>query len=201
MAKLFRVVNWYRPLNAILENGKQVCLNNIIIYDKNGIIEQTNYGYFDNDKEIEINGDIILKRKEDFTKEINFVISDKKNWNNETEYKIYIHKNNVKFEFTGFEKHIDTIMKTYTINGGVFRNVFKYLGDKKYECKNNFENKLKEISNKTFNFPFEQEELQEIFEYLLEQNKIGEKEFEKIKNFDLETLSQEKQKILERIKD
>lgn len=200
MGKLYRVASWYRPLH-ITRNGKELKLSNIIVYDNKGIIVETGYGYFDNDKEIEIGGEILLKRKEDFTKTTNFIMSDKKNWDNETEYKLYIHKDNIDFEFTGLSKSVDMIMQNYIINGGEFSRVFKYLGDNKIKYQTEFREELESLHNRTYSLPFKQEELEEIFENLLEKNRKILAEKESINNFDLETLKEEEQKIIERIKE
>lgn len=77
-ARLYRKSNWYRVLYVTLENGTEIELNSIIVYDKNGIIVKNEYGYFDNDKTIEIKGEIKRKIKIDFSKTENFVIKSKK---------------------------------------------------------------------------------------------------------------------------
>ena len=58
MANLYRKSNWYRVLYVTLENGTEIELDSIIVYNKNGIIAKNEYGYFDNDKTIEIKGEI-----------------------------------------------------------------------------------------------------------------------------------------------
>ena len=50
ISKLYRQADWYRPLFVTLENGDEVQLNSIVVYDENGIVVQSEYGYFDNDK-------------------------------------------------------------------------------------------------------------------------------------------------------
>ena len=46
MANLYRKSNWYRVLYVTLENGTEIELNSIIVYDKNGIIVKNEYGYY-----------------------------------------------------------------------------------------------------------------------------------------------------------
>jgi hypothetical protein len=197
--KLFRTYKWYRPLSTILENGKQVILNNIVIYDKKGIIFETRSGYFNNDIEIEIKDNIVLKRKEDFTKKINFVISNGKTWDNKPTYNLYIHKNNVNVKFIGFSKNIDIIMKNFEINGGKASIVYKYLADNKNQYYKKFEEEFKNISNKMYEFPFDIQEIKTIFDNLTEINKLAIKEEQAIKNFDLTQLKEEEQKTNKRL--
>lgn len=143
--KLFRTYKWYRPLSTILENGKQVILNNIVIYDKKGIIFETKSGYFDNDIEIEIKNNIVLKRKKDFTKKVNFVTSNNKKsiWTNAQKGTLYIYKNNVNVKFIGFSKITDITMKNFEINGGKVRIIYKYLADNKNQYRIKFEEEQK----------------------------------------------------------
>ena len=138
MASLYRKANWYRVLYVTLENGTEVELNSIIVYDKNGIIAKNEYGYFDNDKTIEIKGEIKRKIKVDFSKTENFVIKSKKDYT-ENRYDLYIYKDNASLQFLGFRKSIDIILADYTLNGGEFTNYVKSLGENKYNLKKQFE--------------------------------------------------------------
>lgn len=199
--KLFRTETWLRPLHTILGNGKQVMLNNIVIYDKKGIIFETKNGYFDNDIEIEIKDNIVLKRKKDFTKKVNFVISNNKKsiLTDTLTYTLYIYKNNVNVKFIGFNKMTDIIMKNFEINGGKASIVYKYLADNKNQYYKKFEEELKNISNKMYKFPFDIQEIKTIFDNLTEINKLAIKEEQAIKNFDLTQLKEEEQKTNKRL--
>lgn len=76
---LVRLSQWYRPLNVLVENRNGYFeLGDIKFYDETGVIASVGYGYFDDDKELTINGNVIFKIKEDFSKKINYVISQKK---------------------------------------------------------------------------------------------------------------------------
>ena len=101
--KLFKIEDWYRVLHIRLENGNVIELGNIIVYDEKGIIIDTGYGYFDNDVEISINGNVVRKIKEDFTKKINYIIKIKESYSNESRYALYIHKNNINLKFLEFK--------------------------------------------------------------------------------------------------
>ena len=46
ISKLYKQTDWYRPLFVTLENGDEVQLDSIVVYDENGIVVQNNYGYF-----------------------------------------------------------------------------------------------------------------------------------------------------------
>ena len=184
-----------------MENGKQVTLNNIVIYDKKGIIFETGSGYFDNDIEIEIKDNIVLKRKEDFTKKVNFVISNNKKsiLDNALKCTLYIYKNNVNVKFIGFSKMTDIIMKNFEINGGKASIVYKYLADNKNQYYIKFEEELKNISNKMYEFPFDVQKTKTIFNNLMEINELAIKEEQAIKNFDLTQFKEEEQKTNKRL--
>ena len=71
ISKLYKQADWYRPLFVTLENGDEVQLDGIVVYDENGIVVQNNYGYFDNDMEIEIKEEVKRKRKENYNQKEN----------------------------------------------------------------------------------------------------------------------------------
>lgn len=189
--KLFRTYKWYKPLSTMLENGKQVELYNIKIYDKKGIIFETGGGFFDNDVEIEIKNNIILKRKADFTKKTNFVVSAR-SWSNEPNYTLFIHKNNVNIKFIGFRKDCDVIMKDFEINGGKLSTVYKHLDNQYYI---EFKKKLNNIYNKMSEFPFDIQETKTIFNNLMKINELATKEEQKMKYFYSTLFKEEERKI------
>lgn len=78
ISKLYKKADWYRPLFVTLENGDEVQLDSIVVYDENGIVVQNNYGYFDNDMEIEIKEEVKRKRKENYNQKENYVLRSKK---------------------------------------------------------------------------------------------------------------------------
>lgn len=197
MANLYRKADWHRVLYITLENGTEIELNSIIVYDKNGIIAKNKYGYFDNDKTIEIKGEIKRKIKVDFSKTENFVIKSKKDYA-ENRYDLYIYKDNASLQFLGFEKQIDLILAKYSLNGGEFSNVYKRLYEDKFELKEEFE----EICNKIkyYVLPYEKEELQKMLDKMAEINgKMLEIE-QRIKDFNVDTMNEDVEKIVNRLK-
>ena len=195
--KLFKTVEWYRPLHIKLENGNVIELGNIIVYDEKGIIIDTGYGYFNNDIEISINGNVVRKIKEDFTKKINYIIKIKESYSNESRYALYIHKNNINLKFLGFKKQIDYILACYELNGGKISRLCKSLSGNKYELQTEFKEKLESI--KYYNLPYEKEELKDIFDKLTEINNNLLSISKKIEDFDIKTMKNEEKEIRDRI--
>lgn len=195
--KLFKAVEWYRPLHIRLENGNVIELGNIIVYDEKGVIIDTGYGYFDNDVEISINGNVVRKIKEDFTKKINYIIKIKESYSNESRYTLYIHKNNINLKFLGFEKQIDYVLACYELNGGKFSRVCKRLNGNKYELQGEFKEKLESIQY--YNLPYEKEELKDIFDKLTEINNNLLSISKEIEDFDIKTMKNEEKEIRDRI--
>ena len=195
MARLYRKSNWYRVLYVTLENGTEIELNSIIVYDKNGIIAKNEYGYFDNDKTVEIKGEIKRKIKVDFSKTENFVIKSKKDYT-ENRYDLYIYKDNSSLQFLGFRKQIDIILADYNLNGGEFTNYVKSLGENKYNLKKQFEEEYNKIH--LYDLPHNREELQQIFDKMTEINNKMLEEKQKIENFNVDTMKKEREEILKR---
>lgn len=195
--KLFKIEDWYRVLHIRLENGNVIELGNIIVYDEKGIIIDTGYGYFDNDVEISINGNVVRKIKEDFTKKINYIIKIKENYSNESRYALYIHKNNINLKFLEFKKQIDYILACYELNGGKISRLCKSLSGNKYELQTEFKEKLESI--KYYNLPYEKEELKDIFDKLTEINNNLLSISKKIEDFDIKTMKNEEKEIRDRI--
>ena len=195
--KLFKIEDWYRVLHIRLENGNVIELGNIIVYDEKGIIIDTGYGYFDNDVEISINGNVVRKIKEDFTKKINYIIKIKESYSNESRYALYIHKSNINLNFLEFKKQIDYILACYELNGGKFSRLCKSLSGNKYELQTEFKEKLESI--KYYNLPYEKEELKDIFDKLTEINNNLLSISKKIEDFDIKTMKNEEKEIKDRI--
>ena len=196
MASLYRKSNWYRVLYVTLENGTEVELNSIIVYDKNGIIVKNGYGYFDNDKTIEIKGEIKRKIKIDFSKTENFVIKSKKDYT-ENRYDLYIYKDNASLQFLGFRKQIDIILADYNLNGGEFAKYVKPPGENKFNLKEQFEEEYNKIH--LYDLPHDKEELQQIFDKMTEINNKMLEEKQKIEDFNVDTMKKEREEILKRL--
>lgn len=169
ISKLYRQAGWYRPLFVTLENGDEVQLDGIVVYDENGIVVQNNFGYFDNDMEIEIKEEVKRKRKENYNQKENYVLRSKKDYSNDIVYKLYIYRDNVNLQFLGFEKTADLIMAKYSINGGEFKILYTTISGNKYI----YENRFKELKNeiKDYSLPMDEEELDMICKELIEVNK------------------------------
>lgn len=197
ISKLYKQAGWYRPLFVTLENGDEVQLDGIVVYDENGIVVQNNYGYFDNDMEIEIKEEVKRKRKENYNQKENYVVRSKKDYSNDIVYKLYIYRDNVNLQFLGFEKSVDLIMAKYNINGGEFGTLYTTISGNKYI----YENRFKELKNgiKDYSLPMAEEELDMICKELIEINKKIMEEEERIKDFKIESMEEETQKIVNRL--
>lgn len=196
-SKLYRQAGWYRPLFVTLENGDEVQLDGIVVYDENGIVIENNYGYFDNDMEIEIKEEVKRKRKENYNQKENYVLRSKKDYSNDIVYKLYIYRDNVNLQFLGFEKTADLIMAKYSINGGEFKILYTTISGNKYI----YENRFKELKNsiKDYSLPMDEEELDMICKELTEVNKKIIEEKKRIEDFKIESMGEEAQKIVNRL--
>ena len=197
ISKLYKQTDWYRPLFVTLENGDEVQLDSIVVYDENGIVVQNNYGYFDNDMEIEIKEEVKRKRKENYNQKENYVLRNKKNYSNDIVYKLYIYRDNVNLQFLGFEKVTDLIMAKYNINGGEFRILHTTISGNKYIYGNRFKELKNEI--KDYSLPMDEEELDMICKELIEVNKKIIEEKKRIEDFKIESMEEEAQKIVNRL--
>lgn len=197
ISELYRQANWFRPLFVTLENGDEVQLNSIVVYDENGIVVQNEYGYFDNDMEIEIKGEVKRKRKENYNQKENYVLRSKKDYSNDIVYKLYIYRDNVNLQFLGFEKTADLIMAKYSINGGEFKDLYKTISGNKYV----YGNRYRELRNsiKEYTYPMDEEELNMICKELIEVNKKIIEDEKRIKDFKIESMEEEAQKIVNRL--
>lgn len=186
-SKLYRVKQWYRPLHVEI-NDREFELSNIIIYNKNGVILEVGYGYFDSDKELTINGEITKKIKIDFNNKINYIVLDKSDsYKAYKTYNIYIHIDNIKFEDLGQIKRYDSIYNRYMING---IEVIKYrydLAEYQKELSRQAKNEVEKLVGMfgVFTKGNDENELTEIFDKIKELNKKILKETEKIKNFEV----------------
>lgn len=145
--------DWYRPY----ELGKYT-IKNIRIYDENGVIIETGCGWLeynniDLDRATFDVDDIPLKRKVDFNIKGAFYISQGKAFvGNELEAVLYLHKDIVQLQFTGYRKIYDSIRKYYqgkTADNQLFEisSLAKYLKDDYWEHRNKLESLLKGFEN------------------------------------------------------
>lgn len=198
ISKLYRQTDWYRPLFVTLENGDEVQLNSIVVYDENGIVVQNKYGYFDNDMEIKIKGEVKRKRKENYNQKENYILRDQKPYSTDAVYELYIYRDNVNLQFLGFEKVADLIMEKYNINGGEFKILHTTISGNKYIYWNRFK-ELKD-SIKEYSLPMGEEELNMICKELIEVNKKVREDEKRINDFKIESMEEEAQKIMNRLK-
>mgnify|MGYP006983163537 CR=1 FL=1 len=198
ISKLYRQTDWYRPLFVTLENGDEVQLNSIVVYDENGIVVQNKYGYFDNDMEIEIKGEVKRKRKENYNQKENYMLRYQEPYSTDAVYELYIYRDNVNLQFLGFEKVADLIKGKYNINGGEFKILYTTISENKYIYRNRFK-ELKD-SIKEYSLPMGEEELNMICKELIEVNKKIREDEKRINDFKIESMEEEAQKIMNRLK-
>lgn len=106
MENLRRICAWYNPLQAITEKGEAFELDNIIIYSENGVLIETDKGWFaysNNDIDgMEIKPAIKRKTKVDFTKKENFVCkSIQKEYRCDCRYTLYLYYKNINYKYEG----------------------------------------------------------------------------------------------------
>lgn len=181
--KLIRMNSYLRILSVWSEkSGRHFGLCNILFYDENGVIAQTNSGYFDNDEELEFNGGVIRKLKIDFSTKQNFVVRDKDSnsvWENH--YKLYIYIGNVDFKYMGVRKQFDSVYKIYTVNGIEVKKHIKYLKEKVWELKTKITDEKNKIEE--YELPLEKETMKEICNNLIKYNDLLLEEDRKIKEY------------------
>lgn len=195
ISKLYKKEDWYRPLFVRLENGNEIQLDGIVVYDENGIVLKNDYGYFDNNMEIEIKEGIKRKIKENYKQKENYVLRTKKDYSNDIVYKLYIYRDNVvNLQFLGFEKMADLILAKYNINGGEFKTLYTTISGNKYE----YIDKFKELRNSIKEY-MNEEKLNAICKELIEINKKMIEDEKRIKDFKIQSMEGEAQKIVNRL--
>lgn len=186
--KLFRNTQWYRPLNIIIE-GKEYKLSNIIFFNENGIILENGHGYFDDDEELEFEGNTTRKIKENFNLKENYILKDKEAWDNDN-YKLYIYEKNVKLENTGVIKEFNFIYNTFLINGNIkVKQFVRNLEDDKYYYQDLVKEEIKKIQ--TYCLPLEEKEMSKILSNIKKYNKKILEIEEYAKNYEPKNLEEE----------
>lgn len=196
---LVRLSQWYRPLNVLVENRNGYFeLGDIKFYDETGVIASVGYGYFDDDKELTINGNVIFKIKEDFSKKINYVISQKKSYSMERRYELYVYIGNVDFKYIGLEKQYENVYKIYNVNGIELRKNVCSLTMNKWRYRDMIENETKKIEG--YKLPLKDEEMTEICNNILKYNKLLLDEEQWIKDYEptVEDLEDSFEKVMKR---
>lgn len=185
MKNLITQAAWYNPFTAVTKDLKCYELDNIIIYCENGILIETNQGWFDrgnNDlKEgLEIEPEIIYKRKVDFTKKENFVIkSEKKSYRFDCKYTLYLYYKNVNYKYNGLT--LDSLF--LNINYSILNeyNFIDVIGDR-HKKSRDIENKITDIIKQLdhYNFYYHND----IFNKALKDLKKISNNFIKVKNIE-----------------
>lgn len=165
--KLYRNSSFYRPLNLII-NNKEVELNNIIIYGDDGIICQTGRGFFENDNELEIKEEVVLRRTINLDRKENFVIKDKE-YSFEPKYELYIYKDNVDLQYQGAKKIFDCVYQIYSVNGNDIMKFIKDLTTGKWEIRDKMDEEVKKMQG--YKLPLQEEEIAEILKNIKKYNK------------------------------
>lgn len=162
---LIKQANWYNPYACICENYDKECeLNNIFIYNENGILIETRHGWFNESNNY--TGDCYIengifkitdRQKEKYLKDCkNFILYVESGYDKTKKYNLYIYYKNVNYQFLGFYK--DSLFvelqytlfdnKKYEINVGDSR---KYSQEVRYELLNlarDFESKIFSLNAK-----------------------------------------------------
>lgn len=186
--KLFRKANWYRPLNIIIE-GKEYELGNIIFFNENGIIFETGYGYFENDEELEFEGNTTRKIKENFNLKENYIMKDKDSWADDR-YKLYIYEKNVKLENTGVIKEYSFIYNIFLINDNIKVKIYiRNLEDDKYKYQDLVKKETEKIRD--FCLPLEEKEMSKILSNIKKYNKKILEIVDNSKNYEPKSLEEE----------
>lgn len=196
---LVRLSQWYRPLNVLVENRNGYFeLGDIKFYDETGVIASVGYGYFDDDKELTINGNVIFKIKEDFNKKINYVISQKKSYSMDKRYELYVYVGNVDFKYIGLKKQYENIYKIYNVNGIEVRKNVCSLTMNKWRYRDMIENETKKIES--YKLPLKDEEMTEICDNILKYNKLLLDEEQWIKDYEptVEDLEDSFERVMKR---
>lgn len=199
---LSRGNNWYRPYYIKVGNNNYY-LENIFIYDKNGIITQSGSGWFEKVDENNFRQDIdfidlknikdeeiLLKRKEDFNISKGFLISKGKDYDN-LKGVLYLNKDIVNLKFILYKKEYDSIYEIY--NGYIddviidFRNNVKYLKNKLYDLQSKFDDIVKNISS----YDLTQDKLDTLLKDLKKSGNAILKEKEYINNYNIEDFLKE----------
>lgn len=190
MKNLIRTCNWYNPMTAITEKGDGYELDNIIIYNENGVLIETKKGWFDNSNNnfeegdgLEITPAIKRKIKVNFESKENFVIkSEEKSYRDMQKYTLYIYYKNVNYKYNGMTLDNIFLNLNYSILNKY--NYYVVIGDRnaasyKIEYNEELQEAMKKIDHYTFTYKGEelQEALKTISKYQKEYEKA--KEYEK----------------------
>ena len=161
---------FYRPTVEI-ENKGNFLIGNIKIYDNTGVIARIDVSDFkEEDNYLEINGKVVYKIKENFDKKINYIIPNKKNIF-EKNYILYIYVGNVDFKVIDILKdNFGLIYKHFSINEIDVKIPIINLNKNIYDYQKLIEEETNKL--KSYNFPFEQTELEKICNNITKYNNL-----------------------------
>lgn len=163
---LVRTSRMWNPLTAITEKGQAFELDNIIIYSENGVLIETDRGWFGSgnneiEEGVKIFPEIKRKLKIDFTKKENYVIkSEPKDYRIEQHYTLYLYYKNVNYNFEGLTLDNLFLNLNYNILNGTIKT-YMVIGDRdKKSHKIEYTEELQEAFEKIdhYNFTYHSDE-------------------------------------------
>lgn len=161
---LIKEATWYNPYIAKDTKGNGYKLDNIIIYSEDGVLLETDRGWFGNNNDLgdQYIGDINKRMKIDFSKKENFIIkSHKKDYKLETNYTLYIYYKNINCKFLGYSITSLFLETNFTIlDGYKIDDVIGFTERKSRAIE--YSDELKEAFKKidAYNFKYHYEEIE-----------------------------------------
>lgn len=182
MSKLYRTSRFYRPLSVwVKDNSYELC--SFIFYNEDGIIFKHDYGFLENDMEVNFDFEIKRKVKVSFDKKIAYIIKSKTNYSGG--YDLYIHADLVGLKEPVYEiKYKSDVYATYKtdIEGFEFQTYVKSIDKNLNLVKRDIKEEAKNLD--TFNLNSEM--LEDTINKLKELHAILQKEEEILNNYTVE---------------
>lgn len=172
MSKLYRTSRFYRTLSVDV-NDKEYEICSFIFYNENGVIFKHNYGFLDNDMEVNFDFEIKRKVKESFCNKVAYIL--KSSSDREGRYDLYIHSDLVGLKSPKYKRQYSMILATYETNikGFDFKIYVKSLDRKLNIVKKQIEEEGKKLSS----FIINSESLEDVIAKLQElQEQLKEEE-------------------------
>ena len=180
---------WYNSYNAIDEKGNCYELENIIIYSENGVLLETDRGWFGDNNRL---GDVAIgtikrRMKRDFLKRENFIIKEeKKSYRIDHNYTLYVYYKNINCNFIGYSIDSLFLRTNFTIlNNYKIDDVIGFVKNKSNGIA--YSDELKEAYEKvdSYNFQYHPEELEKAIKLIREKQKEYKKALEEEENYTL----------------
>lgn len=186
---LIKQANWHNVYCAIDEKGNTYELENIIIYSENGVLLETDRGWFGDNNNL---GDIAIgtikrRLKKDFSRKENFITKEeKKSYRIDNKYTLYIYYKNINCNFIGYSidslflKTNFTILDNYKID-----DVIGFTENKSNGIA--YSDELKQAYEKvnSYNFEHHPEELEKAIKLIRKKQKEYKKALEEEENYTL----------------